>query len=415
MKSLIQGRLLAGFCLMLGSTVFSSFAAADPQSKSYSNWYFDGTEAHMVYTIAAREVTRLPEYQRNPDLTGLLATHLYGSASLEQDGLPCPRQFPESRSAKPGYIQLAMDFECPAPIDNVDITITTLFAFAGSHVHFAKFKIADAPVFEYLYTPNQSQYSVITAVDQNDSNAHAGTSAVTVFSTYIYLGFEHILIGLDHIAFLFTLLLLASRLKHVLLIVTGFTIGHSITLSLSVLELATPNIMVVEALIGFTIALVAAENIAVKTARSRQIAVASALLFALFAASASVSHSGPPVLSALGLGLFCLCYLRLSDTTEKALKLRPAVTLLFGLIHGFGFASVLLEVGLPQQRMLPALFGFNIGVEIGQIAIVLAISLLGLAVRKTLPALNRSSLGLELLSASLCGLGLFWYVQRSWA
>lgn len=407
---------LAMRLLLILTLVWAANANADPQSKSYSNWTFKDNTARMVYTIAAREATRLPEYQRNPDLNGVLATHLYNTVTLKQNGLPCGKAFPEQISAKPGYIQLAMTFDCPSEITSADITINTLFPHAGSHVHFAKFRIADAPVFEYLYTPNQSTYSITTEADDESGGHASGTSGMTVFATYIYLGFEHILIGLDHIAFLFTLLLITSRLKHVLFIVTGFTIGHSVTLSLAVLELATPNIMVVEALIGFTIALVAAENIAVQTGSSRQVALVSAALFALFAASTAFSHSGPPLASALGLALFCLCYLTLSNTEDRALKLRPALTLLFGLIHGFGFANVLLEVGLPQQRILPALFGFNIGVELGQIAIVLVIAAVGIVVRRTIPAFSKnSSLGTELLSALLCGLGLFWYVQRSWA
>ncbi len=387
-----------------------SASEADPQSKAFSQWSFDDNTARVLYTIGSREVTRLPQYQYNPDLSALLGAHLQQTLGVSQDGETCAAGVPEKKLARAGYLRFQIEFACPRPLARPTVTIGAMFPYAGSHVHFAKFKVADKPIFEYLYTRGKPAYTIDLLAEEGAATPVSG--AWTVFATYISLGFEHILIGLDHIAFLLTLLLMANRLRDVLLIVTGFTIGHSITLSLAVLQIATPDIMVVEALIGFTIALVAAENIAVQTGSSARIALVSASLFGVFALAAAFSHRGPPVISMLGLMLFCLCYLNLSDSVAKALKLRPAITTLFGLIHGFGFASVLMEVGLPQQRILPALFGFNIGVELGQIAIVLAISSVGVLLHRWMRPAS-ITLGNEMLSAALCGLGLFWFVQRS--
>lgn len=392
--------------------LFANTAHGDPQSKAFSQWQFADNSARLTYTIASREATRIPEYQFNADLSAVLAEHLQQTVSVQQDGIDCAASQPQKKRSKPGYERFSMTFTCPHALQNPKVIIRTLFPYAGSHVHFAKFKVANRPVFEYLYTGNKSAYDI--PLVEPDPLAEAPVSdAWAVFATYVYLGFEHILIGIDHIAFLFTLLLMAARLRDVLLIVTGFTLGHSITLSLAVLQWASPNIMVIEALIGFTIALVAAENIAAQTGSSRRIASIAAALFAVLAMVTALSHRGPPLLSLLGLALFCLCYLRLSDSRDKALRLRPAVTTLFGLIHGFGFASVLMEVGLPQQRILPALFGFNLGVEFGQVAIVLAITALGLILRRYISN-ARVALGTEMLSAILCGLGMFWFIQRSY-
>lgn len=395
------------YCLSL---LLSSGLLADPQSKAFSRWTFQHNTASVIYTIPSREVTRIPEYQYQPDLSALLASHLGQTLAVVQNGQPCKATSPKIKSAKPGYERVLIRFDCPGPLLRPTVTIQAMFPYSGSHVHFAKFKVEGVPDFEYLYTRGNPSY-VIELQAADDTDATPATSVWRVFSSYISLGFEHILIGIDHIAFLFTLLLMAGGLRDVLWIVTGFTIGHSITLSLAVLHLASPNIMMVEAMIGFTIALVAAENVAAETGSSARVAQVAALLCALLAVAAAVSHHGPPVLSLLGLALFCLCYLNLSDSKAKALRLRPAITTLFGTIHGFGFASVLMEVGLPQQRILPALFGFNIGVELGQIAIVLGISAIGLTLRRWLRPGN-IAVGNELLSAALCGLGCFWFVQR---
>ena len=91
-------RFITRLPLCLALLLIALPASADPQSKSFSSWYFDGNRAEMVYTIAAREVTRLPEYQRNPDLTGILAGHLYNTVTLRLDGLPCPKSFPATRN-----------------------------------------------------------------------------------------------------------------------------------------------------------------------------------------------------------------------------------------------------------------------------------------------------------------------------
>ena len=389
----------------LGQTVW-----ADPQSKSYSYWRFDDNKAQMIYSISSREITRLPSYQTNGDTGQVIAAHLGQTIAIINNDKRCSSTAPKLQKAKPGFERLELSFECDATIEEVDILVGTMFQYADSHVHFARFKFDDQPSFEFLFTPRQTKQTLVLNADDDSVTS---SSAADVFFAYIYLGFEHILIGLDHIAFLLTLLLLASRLRDVLLVITGFTIGHSITLSLAVLELATPDLMVVEALIGFTIALVAIENIVSSTGAHNKAAWLSAGFFMLLALLTATTISGPPVYTLVGLALFSLCYLKLSNSRQAALKLRPALTILFGLIHGFGFANVLLEVGLPQNRILSALFGFNIGVEVGQIAIVLAIALAGGVLVKLIPRL-KIDLGKQLLSASLCGLGLFWFIQRSY-
>ncbi len=126
-----------------------------------------------------------------------------------------------------------------------------------------------------------------------------------------------------------------------------------------------------------------------------------------------LDHIGPPAITLIGLAIFTLCYLSLAATQERATRLRPLLTVLFGLIHGFGFASVLMQIGLPTDRLVPTLLGFNIGVEIGQLGIVAALWIVGTLVVRRFPTADYR-LTTDTASAALCGLGLFWFVTRAW-
>ncbi|KON86879.1 hypothetical protein AF332_08715 [Sporosarcina globispora] len=151
----------------------------------------------------------------------------------------------------------------------------------------------------------------------NDCGHKAQSEIGSVLWKYFVLGIEHILIGYDHLLFLLSLVLIASRFKDALKIVTAFTVAHSITLFL----VATDRIQVsshwVEALIPLTICYVAVENMFVQKA-----------------------------------------------------KWRWQLTTLFGLIHGMGFAGALAETGLPKSNLIGSLLTFNLGVEAGQLMIL---------------------------------------------
>jgi hypothetical protein len=180
--------------------------------------------------------------------------------------------------------------------------------------------------------------------------------AFPAVSEYFGLGVTHILSGIDHLLFLTALVLGGGRVREVLYTVSAFTLAHSITLALGVLGLVHPNSLAVEVLIALSIAYVAFENL-------------------------------------LGRGG----------------KARFAVTLGFGLVHGLGFASALREVGVSQERMLPSLLLFNLGVEAGQLG-VLAIVLP--AVRWLQRGGARRAATLRGLSATLVAVGLLWAGQR---
>jgi hypothetical protein len=132
------------------------------------------------------------------------------------------------------------------------------------------------------------------------------------------------------------------------------------------------------------------------------------------AAGSLLGFGGLPSLLLLGAGLFAANYLMLSGHLRDAARLRIVVTVVFGLIHGFGFAADLLELRLPSGQLLSILFGFNLGVEVGQLTLVLVtLGLVALLVRAKL-ALARPIV-VDGLSAGLVGLGVYWFISRSYA
>jgi hypothetical protein len=120
----------------------------------------------------------------------------------------------------------------------------------------------------------------------------------------------------------------------------------------------------------------------------------------------------PPLLL-FGAALFCANYLMLSGHMRDAGRLRLVVTLIFGLIHGFGFAATLLEMQLPPQQLAQILVGFNLGVEIGQLSLVLTLmGLVALAVRVKL-SLPRPIV-VDAVAAGLVAVGTYWFIGRSY-
>jgi len=403
-------RVVAAALILLASFHATS-ADAHTRSQSFSTWQVaaDG-DVRLSFSVALREVTRLaPVAGERLALESLMATHLGGHLAVFAGETSCsPVGRPRPLAARAEYVRVEWRFDCPPGAD-LEIHAGIFFDVAPSHLHFARVSLDDAPATEYLFTETLRRHAVAVA----DGDTPVGSSNALTFGSYVALGIEHILAGLDHVAFLLALLLLSRRVREVALLVTGFTLGHSLTLSLAVLGVVEPRSDVIEALIGFSIALVAAEAIGVASGAGSRIGVAGAVALLALASLSIWLGVGPPALVLGGLALFTFCYLSLASQRELAMRLSPLLTAIFGLVHGFGFASVLAEIGLPGDRLVPALFGFNVGVEIGQLAIVALLFPAGaMAARALRPAGLR--VGFELVSAALCGLGLFWFVARAY-
>ena len=185
--------------------------------------------------------------------------------------------------------------------------------------------------------------------------------ALAVFKAFTAAGVHHIAVGPDHILFIIGLLLLGGSVLRLLGIVSAFTLGHSITLSLAALNLVAPPARIIEPAIALSIVYVGADNL----------------------------------LSSPG-----------------ARDVRAWIALFFGLVHGFGFASVLREIGLPPRALGISLFSFNLGVEIGQAIIVLTVASLLALVRTRSP--KRAHQLVIAGSILVMVAGTYWFVQRVW-
>ena len=189
------------------------------------------------------------------------------------------------------------------------------------------------------------------------------------------------------------------------------------TLALAVTGLVAVDGVMIEALIGMTIALVAGEAIVVP--KGYRIRYAAVILVAglLVSSSAALLAAGPSPLVIIGVAVFYGCYLlACAQRPALAWQLVPAVTFLFGLIHGFGFAGSLIEIGLPTTRLALSLLAFNLGVELGQLAIVVTTVVCLVLLQRYLPASPTTvKLARAVAASGLMALGVFWFVLRAWA
>ena len=205
--------------------------------------------------------------------------------------------------------------------------------------------------------------ALLDAVNTTVTLSAPSPPLLATLQRYLVTGVEHIFLGYDHIAFLVAVVLWARRLVPVIKIVTAFTVAHSITLSLATLGVVVVPSAIVEPAIAASIVYVAMENF-----------------------------------------------------FTRNIDARWRITFAFGLIHGFGFAGALREIGLPTNAVAAALAAFNIGVEIGQVAIVaivvpalLAVDWLVTADKKR-PA--RAAPLVFGLSALIATLGSYWFLMR---
>ncbi|TMV08927.1 HupE/UreJ family protein [Ruegeria sediminis] len=221
----------------------------------------------------------------------------------------------------------------------------------------------------YELEPGAAQTRRLTPDDTGFVIPH-DPSTIDVIGTYLPLGVEHILGGIDHLLFVFAMLLLIRDGWRLLWAVTAFTVAHSITMAFATLGWLTLPGPPVEAVIALSI---------------------------MFLASELVQRSERP---------------------ERLAELYPwTVSFAFGLLHGFGFAGALSEIGLPDTDIPMALFSFNVGVEIGQLAFIAAalavFYVLGLIAPRLRGLIRSPGSAVALcLAYAIGGIAGFWFVER---
>ena len=249
------------------------------------------------------------------------------------------------------FAVVGVDYVCKRTAADVTITYDLFFDRDPMHQALARVALPGQPERQHVFRGAARTLRLDRPVSLFDH-----------LRDYLLLGMEHIFSGYDHLAFLFGLLLVATTRglrgggRYILGVVTAFTVAHSVTLIAAGLGWVRLPARFVESAIALSIAYVAVENLVVRQPKHRWL-----------------------------------------------------VTFLFGLVHGFGFASVLAEIGLPPRGVIPSLLSFNVGVELGQLTVVGAVApiLLWLVPRYRQSARVRTigSVGLLLLAS-------FWFFER---
>jgi hydrogenase/urease accessory protein HupE len=246
------------------------------------------------------------------------------------------------------------EWTCPEGLAGTDIAID--YPLANPNLAtIARIHPADGAIQTLLLQPGDH---VLYVPVEDDAQASDGT-----FMEFLKLGFEHIWEGVDHLLFVTGLIIIAGTWRRILVTVTGFTVAHSITLALAALDVIRLNTRAVETVIALSIVF-----LAVEIARGNR-----------------------------------------NTLTWR----RPvAVAASFGLLHGFGFASVLREIGLPDEGLLTGLFAFNVGIEIGQV-IFAGLLFSAWQVTRRIPQVQQQAAPLQKFAAY--GLGItasYWMIER---
>src|SRR5882757_2710525 len=381
-------------------------AAGHTRSQSHSVWEINGTAVDLVMTIPTIETDRLGEGPTAPS-DGRIKAYLTARVYPTSSGRRCSLLPPvETLAALSGYQKYDFTFKC-ATAEDLQLYSAVFFDLVPSHTHFAQIQDAATGEFtEQLITSEHRTVQVTGGSDSRLKKAH--------FFEFVRMGMMHIFTGVDHMSFLLGLVLISRRLRDLVFVVTGFTIGHSLTLALAVTGVLRPHAEYIDALVALTIGLIGAENIVVQTRQPKMVALGAVVCMGLMALFQFLGFGGLPGLLLLGAGLFTANYLLISGNLRDAGRLRMLITLVFGLIHGFGFAGDLLELQLPTERLAELLVGFNLGVEVGQLALVAGATMLVVGLRKIRLALPRPIV-VDVASTFLVALGVFWFVSRSYA
>ncbi len=356
-------------------------AQAHEVGLSTGRYAVSGAEVAATVSFARLDALRLvPELDANRDrrisaeevaARPNLADAIADPITISSDGKPCSRTKAKVALVEEDGLELEAAFRCPDPSGprRVSVEAGFLRQLRSGHRHVAAIEgggkrvtpvlLVDAPRGELLIEGGPADGA---------TEAPVATRGVAFFT----LGVEHIWGGLDHLAFLAALVLVplgAARSKAglralgpVLAVVTAFTLAHSVSLALAALGVWTPSPRWVEPLIAASVAAVALENLRAAEPRRRWLTAG-----------------------------------------------------LFGFVHGFGFAGVLVERGLARAEAAPALLAFNLGVEAGQLA-VLAVALPILARLRSHPrtasAFARGGKATRATSVALAALGVLWLVER---
>lgn len=347
-------RWIVALLVLAGLFVSSRRAAAHDVGVSKGEYAAHDGAVTLRLTLARREAATLLAVSPDVLPPATAAERLVRDIRVTRGGAACTGHVDALREHEADWVaELHFDGCGDAP----DVRFDLAALFAGlrlGHTHAAFLDDADGARDDSLHTGRTALE--LRAGGAPGPAAPPRSSSAQIAWAYFVEGIIHILTGYDHLVFLLGLLVIGGRLKHLLWMISAFTVSHSVTLALAVLGVITPSPRVIEPIIALSVAYVGVENFLVKDAERRW-----------------------------------------------------RITGLFGLIHGFGFAGALGEVGVPRDHLALGLATFNLGVEAGQLLILaLVLPLVVLLARR---AWFRDR-GVKAFSVGVVLLGMVWFVTR---
>jgi len=398
-------RLLARWLVALAALLAWSPAGAHTRSESHTTWLVDGSSVHLTFSVSDVEARRLTRDGRPPNNPQLIA-YLTPRVGATAGGKACPiAGKPRPVAAVTGYRRVEFFYDCPST-EGIVLRDGAFFELVPTHVNLAQIQTAKGDFVEDVLTAESQTIDM--------SQAQGGEIEGAGFLTFVKMGLMHIFTGVDHMSFLLGLVLISRRFKDLVFVITGFTIGHSLTLALAVTGIIRPHAEFIDALVALTIALIGIENLAVQIHRPRLFALWTAGALFAMAALRLFGIGLLPVALLAGAGLFASNYLMVAGHVRDAGRLRLVVTLIFGLIHGFGFAADLLNEAIPPAKLAELLVGFNLGVEIGQLTVVTTLVGAVTLLRRVRLALPRPIV-VDVCASFLILEGVYWFVSRSFS
>jgi hydrogenase/urease accessory protein HupE len=341
-------------CVILAAAAaLPSQAAAHPVGLSRSELDVSGREVAGRLRASARELGVSPDGATSG---GDPVAATLGAIRVLQGGAACPFAPGAFVSEPPDGFLAEGRWTCSAPIGRLDVEVGFLATAPPGHTHVARVRAGGVET-QHVARAGEPRFAI-----------EAPEPAWRRAAAFVRLGVEHILSGLDHLAFLLAVLLGAPSLRRVVQLVTSFTVAHSLTLAAAALGAFTVSPRIVEPLIAASVAAVALEN-----------------LWLLRAGASPAAR-------------------------ERGLRRRWLLTFAFGLVHGLGFAGALEALALARGDLALALVSFNVGVELGQVAVTATVVPLLALVRRSSATVARATPRLG--SAALAALGVLWLAER---
>ena len=236
-------RLLAFSLLVMAGWIAPT--DAHTRSESHSAWTIDGTVVHLNFSVADIEANRISRDGSRPTDQALLA-YLTPKVGVTTDGSRCRTVAPpRALNAAPGFRRFEFQYACNST-NKMRLLDSAFFELVSTHVNFAQVQRPDGDFVEQLVTGDDPGLDA--------AGAEGGGLKSAGFLRFIEMGVMHIFTGVDHMSFLLGLVLISRRLRDLVFVVTGFTIGHSLTLALAVTGIIRPHAEFIDALVALTIA-----------------------------------------------------------------------------------------------------------------------------------------------------------------